>query len=134
AGRPRGLRTIVAGSSAGATLKLATAYQNQKVLVTGGLGFIGSSLAVRLAQAGASVTVVDSSVAGCGANPHNLAAVSNRVRAVAADVGDPLVADEIRGCTVIFNLAGEISHIHSMRHPERDAELNAFAQLRFLEM
>ena len=115
-------------------MKLTAPYLDQKVLVTGGLGFIGSSLTVRLAQAGAHVTVIDSSVPGCGANPYNLDPVSTAVRVVGAGIDDPMVAGEIRGCAVIFNLAGEISHIHSMRHPERDAGLNAFAQLRFLEM
>ena len=109
-------------------------FDGRKVMVTGGLGFIGSALAVRLAKDGARVTVVDSSVPGCGANPHNLAAVRDQVQVVAADIGDPAIADAIRGCSVIFNLAGEISHIHSMRQPPRDAELNAFAQLRLLEL
>jgi UDP-glucose 4-epimerase len=112
---------------------LDTRYHDRKAIVTGGLGFIGSNLAARLVREGARVTVIDSSVTGCGANPHNLAAVQDRVRIVAADIGDPAIADEIRGSSVIFNLAGEISHIHSMRQPLRDAELNALAQLRFLE-
>jgi nucleoside-diphosphate-sugar epimerase len=78
--------------------------------------------------------VVDSSVPGCGANLYNLQPVSSGVRIVGKDVGDQAVAEEIRGCSVIFNLAGEISHIHSMRYPERDASLNALSQLRFVEM
>lgn len=110
----------------------ALPYQNRKVLVTGGLGFIGSSVAVRLAEAGALVTVVDCSEPGCGANPYNLAGV--RVRRIDADIGDAAVlAGEIRGVDAVFNLAGEISHIHSMENPGRDARLNAAAQLRFLE-
>lgn len=102
------------------------------MLVTGGLGFIGSNLAARLAQAGARVTIVDSCVPGCGANPHNLAGLD--VAVIHADIGDAsLLAGAIRGASVVFNLAGEISHVHSMRRPERDAALNAEAQLRFLE-
>jgi nucleoside-diphosphate-sugar epimerase len=109
-------------------------FNKRKVLVTGGLGFIGSNLALRLARAGAHVVIVDSEVAGCGANRHNIAAAAADLRVIAADVGDAsLFADEIRGCSVIFNLAGEISHIHSMRNPSRDAALNASSQLRFLE-
>jgi len=109
-------------------------YSNHKVLVTGGLGFIGSNLALRLASAGARVVIVDSEVAGCGANRHNIAAAPADLRLIVADVGDAAsLAGEIRGCSVIFNLAGEISHIHSMRDPGRDAALNAMAQLRFLE-
>jgi UDP-glucose 4-epimerase len=77
--------------------------------------------------------VVDSSVPGCGANVHNLSGFP-QIRVIDEDIGNPeRFASEIRASQVIFNLAGEISHIHSMRHPERDAELNATAQLRFLE-
>ncbi|HEY1340820.1 MAG TPA: NAD-dependent epimerase/dehydratase family protein [Bryobacteraceae bacterium] len=113
---------------------MVKAYHNQKVLVTGGLGFIGSNLAIRLARAGARVTVVDSSVPGCGANPHNLCAAEGAVRVIEADIRDcAALAGEIRGCFAVFNLAGEISHIHSMLDPARDADLNATAQLLFLE-
>jgi len=97
------------------------------------LGFVGSNLALRLAAAGAEVTVVDSRVAGCGANPYNLAGAPG-IRVALADVGSPeAFAGQIRAAQVVFNLAGEISHIHSMRQPTRDAEINAGAQLRFLE-
>jgi nucleoside-diphosphate-sugar epimerase len=103
-------------------------------MVTGGLGFLGSNLALRLVRAGARVVIVDSEVAGCGANRHNIAAVRDDLRLIVADVGDAgALAGEIRGCSAIFNLAGEISHIHSMRDPGRDAALNAMSQLRFLE-
>jgi len=73
-------------------------------------------------------------VPGCGANPHNIAAAGGDLRVIMADIADAAsFAAEIRGCSVIFNLAGEVSHIHSMRRPCRDAALNATAQLRFLE-
>lgn len=108
-------------------------YQHRKALVTGGLGFIGSNLSVRLAAAGAQVTVVDSAVPGCGANRRNIEGVRG-IRVVECDIGSPdEFADEIRATDIVFNLAGEVSHIHSMRQPSRDAELNAGAQLRFLE-
>jgi nucleoside-diphosphate-sugar epimerase len=114
--------------------RFVSEYRHSKVLVTGGLGFIGSNLALRLARAGARVTVVDSAVPGCGANHHNIAAAGGDVRVVIADIaGAASFAADIRGCSVIFNLAGEVSHIHSMRDPSRDAALNATAQLRFLE-
>jgi UDP-glucose 4-epimerase len=111
----------------------SVAYRNFRVLVTGGLGFIGSNLALRLAAAGAQVTVVDSSDPGCGANPHNLTAAAG-IRVVAADIRDSAaLAGEIRGAEIIFNLAGEISHTRSMSEPARDADLNATAQLHFLD-
>ncbi len=109
-------------------------YQGKKVLVTGGLGFIGSNLAIRLVELGASVTVVDSSRSGCGANPYNLAPVAEQVRVIPADIGDPhLFQDALQGLDAVFNLAGEVSHVHSMAVPERDLEINTVAQLRFLE-
>jgi UDP-glucose 4-epimerase len=98
------------------------------------LGFIGSNLAIRLARAGARVTVVDSSVRGCGANPHNLADAAGDVCVMRADIAQPdRFADALRGSEAIFNLAGEISHMHSMQLPWRDAALNAEAHLKFLE-
>ncbi len=106
-----------------------------RVLVTGGLGFIGSNLAVRLVRAGARVTVIDSSVPGCGANSHNLAEACGRLRTAHCDIADAKsCAPLVRESNIIFNLAGEISHVHSMRWPERDSYLNAAAQLRFVEL
>src|SRR5689334_25275293 len=94
---------------------LVPGLQNRRVVVTGGLGFIGSNLAVRLAKAGARVTVIDSAVTGCGANPYNLAPVERDVRVIREDIGNgPGVAEALRGAEVVFNIAGEISHIHSM--------------------
>jgi nucleoside-diphosphate-sugar epimerase len=108
-------------------------FQGRRVLVTGGLGFIGSNLSLRLAAEGARVMVVDSAVAGCGANRHNLEG-GRGIHVIECDIGSPEhFAEEIRAADIVFNLAGEVSHIHSMRHPGRDAELNASAQLRFLE-
>jgi nucleoside-diphosphate-sugar epimerase len=108
-------------------------YRNLPVLITGGLGFLGSNLAIRLVEEGARVTVVDPSIAGCGANQYNLAPVRDRVSVLAQDIAEPksFIA-AIREAQAIFNLAGEISHIHSMDFPERDLHINTVAQLRFL--
>ena len=104
-------------------------YRGKRVLVTGGLGFIGSNLSIRLVEEGASVTIVDSMVTGCGANLYNLEPVRDRVRVEVRSIAslETVEAD------VIFNLAGEISHIHSMLLPERDLELNTLDQLHFLQ-
>ncbi len=110
-----------------------SSYAGKRVLVTGGLGFIGSNLALRLVELGAEVTVVDSSMDGCGANRFNIEPARDRIRLIPADIGDASdFADEIRASEVIFNLAGEISHTESMRRPERDLQINTIAQLRFL--
>ncbi len=110
-----------------------TGYTGKRVVVTGGLGFIGSNLALALADAGAHVDVVDSSVEGCGANPHNLtgfpAGQIHRVDVAETSALGPLV----READVVFNLAGEISHTDSMKRPERDLQINTVSQLYFLE-
>lgn len=111
----------------------ASRYRNRRVLVTGGLGFIGSNLAIRLVQAGASVTIVDSMLPGCGANPFNVASVESKIRVIAADVGDAEgFLAQLAGIQIVFNLAGEISHSRSMEQPERDLQINTLSQLRFL--
>jgi nucleoside-diphosphate-sugar epimerase len=110
-----------------------SAYAGKRAVVTGGLGFIGSNLSIRLVELGANVTVIDSSVEGCGANPFNLSPVRDQIRLIDADIGEvSRFRKEIRASDVIFNLAGEISHTESMRCPERDLRINAVSQLRFL--
>ena len=101
----------------------ASAYANKRVLVTGGLGFLGSSLAIQLLELGAQVTIIDSCVIGCGANSHNLAAARSAVRVIKTNIANTEgLQREIRQSEIIFNLAGEISHIHSMKQPERDCQ------------
>lgn len=106
-------------------------YEGKRVLVTGGLGFIGSSIAVRLAKLGARVLVLDSAIHGCGANSRNL--VGADVEVIEDDIANAANhARALAGVGIVFNMAGEISHINSMRNPLRDLELNTTAQLRFL--
>ncbi|HWP84778.1 MAG TPA: NAD-dependent epimerase/dehydratase family protein [Terriglobia bacterium] len=110
-------------------------YRDRRVLVTGGLGFIGSNLAIALSELGAAVTVVDAQVPGCGWRPENLDPVRDRVVYVHADMADARrIRPLLEGQRVIFNLAGEISHINSMTNPPRDLAINCEAQLRFLDL
>jgi UDP-glucose 4-epimerase len=109
-------------------------YGDSHVVITGGLGFLGSNLAIRLVREGARVTIVDSSIEGCGANPHNIEPVRDAVTVIHHDIADAhLFRNVIGSASVIFNLAGEVSHIHSMQFPERDLLINTVSQLRFLE-
>ncbi len=108
--------------------------RGRSVLVTGGLGFVGSNLTVKLVELGANVTVVDAVVPGCGGNVFNLAHVAGDVRVIQRNIDEVAsFADVLERADLIFNLAGEISHIHSMLFPERDLQLNALAQLAFLQ-
>ena len=108
-------------------------FEGRRALVTGGLGFIGSNLSRALSQEGAEVTVVDASVPGCGANDYNLSGEPS-IGVIRGDIGVPEEFRSIIESTdVIFNLAGDVSHIDSMNHPERDMERNTTSQLRFLE-
>ncbi len=109
-------------------------YRDKHVIVTGGLGFIGSNLSLRLVEEGARVTILDSAVQGCGANRFNLAPAGGRINVLVRDIGQ---AEEVPAllatANVIFNLAGEISHVRSMKDPVRDMKLNTVSQLHFLE-
>ncbi|HUS08394.1 MAG TPA: NAD-dependent epimerase/dehydratase family protein [Bryobacteraceae bacterium] len=108
-------------------------YNSANVLITGGLGFVGSNLALRLVENGARVTVVDDLLPGCGGNLFNIEPAKDRIQVLRTDIGEagPL-REAIASADLIFNLAGEISHIHSMQFPERDLQVNTIAQLRFL--
>lgn len=109
-------------------------YDSRRVLITGGLGFIGSNLARRLVDLGAEVTLVDSLIPTYGGNPHNIAGIEDRVRVNVADVRDPFAMEYlVRGQDFLFNLAGQTSHLDSMQNPQTDLDINASAQLSILE-
>ena len=109
-------------------------YAGRRVLVTGGLGFIGSNLARELVDLGAQVTIVDALIPDYGGNLFNIDGIADRVRVELADVRDAAaVAAAVRGQDVIFNLAGQVSHIDSMRDPHTDLDINCHAQLSLLE-
>jgi len=106
----------------------------KEVMITGGLGFIGSNLAIRLVSLGASVTLVDSLVPAYGGNPFNINGILNQVKVNVADVRDQhSTAYLVQGKDFIFNLAGQVSHIDSMEDPFTDLEINVRSQLSLLE-
>lgn len=109
-------------------------FRSARVLITGGLGFIGSSLAHRLVGLGAHVTLVDSLIPQHGGNHFNIERIRERVRVEICDVRDShAVARVIQGQELLFNLAGQTSHLDSMSDPTTDLEINAAAQLSILE-
>jgi UDP-glucose 4-epimerase len=109
-------------------------YRNRRVMITGGLGFIGSNLARHLVAAGAEVLVVDALIPDYGGNRFNIDGIEDAVHVNYVDVRDERVMDVlVRDREVIFNLAGQVSHIDSMRDPYTDLEINCRAQLSMLE-
>ena len=109
-------------------------FAGKKVLVTGGLGFIGSNIARRLVELKAQVTLVDSLVPAYGGNPFNIHGIEDKVHVNIADVRDEhSMAYLVKGHELIFNLAGQVSHIDSMEDPYTDLEINVRSQISILE-
>ncbi len=109
-------------------------FAGKNILITGGLGFIGANLALRLAELGANVTLVDSLIPEYGGNLFNIEPMRERVNVNIADVRDEFSMDYlVRGRDYLFNLAGQTSHLDSMRDPYKDLEINCRAQLSILE-
>ena len=109
-------------------------YKNKNVLITGGLGFIGSNLARSLVKEGAKVTLVDSLIPQYGGNLFNVQDIRNNVLINVCDVRDPFaMAHLLKDKDVLFNLAGQTSHMDSMTDPQTDLDINATAQLSILE-
>ena len=104
------------------------------MLITGGLGFIGSNLARRLVGLGAQVTLVDSLVPEYGGNRFNIQGIEDRVRVNVSDVRDRYsLRTHLVGQDFLFNLAGQTSHLDSMEDPFTDLEINCRAQLSILD-
>lgn len=111
-----------------------SSFKDRCVLITGGLGFIGSNLARRLLGLGARVTLVDSLIPEYGGNLFNIDDIRQRAEVNISDVRDPhAMRQHVLGKDLLFNLAGQTSHLDSMRAPETDLEINCKAQLSILE-
>jgi UDP-glucose 4-epimerase len=109
-------------------------YRGRRVMITGGLGFIGSNLARRLVDLGADVLLVDSLIPDYGGNLFNIDGIADRVQVNVADIREQSTMNQlVQHRDVIFNLAGQVSHIDSMRDPYSDLEINCRSQLTILE-
>jgi UDP-glucose 4-epimerase len=110
------------------------AFRGRRVLITGGLGFIGSNLARSLVRLGAKVTILDSLIPEYGGNRRNVAGLERRLDIHLSDVRDRhSLPAFVRGQEFLFNLAGQTSHMDSMADPDTDLEINCRAQLSILE-
>ena len=109
-------------------------YRDRKVMVTGGLGFIGSNIARRLLDLGADVLVVDAMVPNFGGNRVNLADCDGRLEICIANLNESDTINRlVRDREVIFNLAGQVSHLDSMTDPLTDLQANVSGQIILLE-
>lgn len=109
-------------------------FKGANVLVTGGAGFIGSNLTIRLVEAGAKVTVVDNMIPRLGGNLFNLRDIIDKIHINFSDVRDEHSMDYlVKGQDFIFHLAGQVNHVDSIRNPIKDLDINCRGTLVLLE-
>ena len=113
---------------------MTDAFRGKNILVTGGLGFIGSNLVIELLRHGARVTALDSMVPEHGANPANLETVADRITINISDMRDTNSMNIlVRDRDFIFHLAGQVSHGDSMRDPQGDLGVNCVSTMNLVE-
>lgn len=113
---------------------MESAYRGKNVLITGGLGFIGSNLARRLVALGANVTIIDSLIWAYGGNLFNVQDIKDRISINIGDIRDRYSMNHlIREKEYLFNMAGQVSHVDSMKDPHTDLEINVTSQVSILE-
>jgi nucleoside-diphosphate-sugar epimerase len=109
-------------------------FNKKKVLILGGMGFIGSNLAKKLVELNADITIVDSMLPQYGGNLKNIEAVKNKVKINFSDIRDQFSMNYlVRDMDIIFSVAGQTSHIESMKDPITDMDINCRSQLSLLE-
>ena len=110
-------------------------YAGKKVLITGGLGFLGSNLAHALVESGAKVTIVDALLEPYGGNIFNVDEIRDRLQIEMADIRDTTAMKKIiPGHDLMFNLAAQVSHVDSMTEPLNDYDINVRGNLNVLEI
>jgi UDP-glucose 4-epimerase len=110
------------------------AFRKKRVLVTGGLGFIGSNLSARLVESGARVTIVDNMIPRLGGNLFNVKEIVDDIHINFSDIRDAHSMDYlVKGQEVIFHLAGQVNHVDSIRNPIQDLDINCRGTLVLLE-
>ena len=109
-------------------------YKNREILITGGMGCLGSNLAIRLVGLGARVTLIDNFLYGHGANEHNIVDIRDRVESIRGDIRDAdAMTRAVRGKQTIFHIAGQTSHTDSMVDPFLDIDINCVGNIVFLQ-
>ncbi len=109
-------------------------FKNKKVLITGGLGFVGSNLSIRLAESGADVLIVDNMLPRQGGNLFNIEPVKNKVRVNISDIRNRTSMNHlVKGMDYIFHLAGQVNHVDSVKNPLNDLSINVEGTLVIME-
>src|SRR3989338_9235506 len=112
-------------------------YKGKQVIVTGGLGFIGSNLAKSLVKLGADVHIVDNLDFRCGGNEFNIDSIRDNPHLhlhKASMVDESVMKSILPGAYFVFNMVGHVSHIDSIKDPKRDIDINLNAHVAFLEL
>ena len=110
-------------------------FRSKNIIISGGLGFIGANLAISLVKYGANVTVIDNLFPDYGGNLWNIEPIKNQIKIQIADVRDEICVHKlVQAQDFFFNLAGQTSHLDSMKNPFTDLEINSKAQLSILEV
>jgi len=109
-------------------------FRNREVLITGGLGFIGSNLAMALVRLGAKVTIIDNMLPRQGGSLFNIKDIADKVKVNFSDVRNELSMNHlVKGKDYVFHLAGQVNHVDSMRNPIQDLDINCKGTLVLLE-
>jgi UDP-glucose 4-epimerase len=115
-------------------MDIREAFRDKEVLITGGLGFIGSNLAIALVELGSRVTIVDNMLPRQGGNLFNVRGIENKVKVNVSDVRNELsMRHLVKGQDFIFHLAGQVNHVDSMKNPLQDLDINCCGTLVLLE-
>lgn len=108
--------------------------KDKKVLITGGLGMIGSTIAEKLVGFGTDVTIVDSLIKPYGGNFFNIESIKDRIKVNVSDIRDKeSLKILVKDVDIIFNLAAQVSHNDSLENPTLDADINYIGHLKVLE-
>lgn len=115
-------------------MELNNSYSGKKVLITGGGGFIGSNLAIRLIELGAEISIMDARLKPYGYNPFNLSSIKDKIKIDFSDIRDKTAVERnIANKEIIFNLAAQVGEKLSEQNPELDRDINVNGHRNFLE-
>lgn len=108
--------------------------KNKKVLITGGMGFVGSNLCIKLAELEAEVLIVDNMLPRQGGNLFNIEPVKDIVKVNISDIRNPTSMNHlVKGMDYIYHIAGQVNHVDSVKDPLNDLSINVEGTLVLME-